>query len=481
MTSPAVRPAPWPVRAMAAVRGAASRLLAPPSPSGIALRGRPDRRDVRPQSIIQVGAWDRRFDEVQGIIAGHEMGQFAASGVLADVLDRNPRIFGALNNRALGVVGSPLVILPGRGDKRRAARVARDLEEDWPLIAPEATTAQIVRHLTVMGFCLCRARVVSARGRWIPTLEPWHPSQLRYDASRDVLLARVRGEPEQVVTPGDGSWVLFARAPQRPWMCGVVRCLALPSEVRAYVTKDWRTWSEKHGLPLVELRVPASKAESDDTTVWFNQMQDMGSGTTIVSPIGDDGKASYGVNLIEAKDTAWEGFKELIARQDGDVSIAIEGSNLSTENTTVGAKASSQSGLTVKQDLKEADAYIVAATAHAQAIRPWAQWNYGDSDLAPWAVYDPTLPEDLKALGETLKAAGDAGEVWARLAASHQRVLDFDAFAEAFGVRLMPVGTALPVNVLDVDEDGAPIAPEARLRRVSARRFLARHRHQLAA
>ena len=148
-------------------------------------------------------------------------------------------------------------------------------------------------------------------------------------------------------------------------MRGVVRCLGLPAETRKHAVNDWTRWSEKHGLPLVELRVPASKAESDETEEWFAQMQDLASDTTIVSPQGEGDAASYGVNLIEAKDTAWEGFKELIGRQDGDVSIAVEGQNLSTENSSVGAKASSQTGHSIRQDLREADAAAGASLVAA--------------------------------------------------------------------------------------------------------------------
>ena len=47
-------------------------------------------------------AWDRTFETVKRIISAHEAGEFAASALLADALDRNPRVHGALNNRCLG-------------------------------------------------------------------------------------------------------------------------------------------------------------------------------------------------------------------------------------------------------------------------------------------------------------------------------------------------------------------------------------------
>jgi phage gp29-like protein len=464
-------------RILAAVTGRFTKPRAPVT--GIVVRRSPSRdaKDGKRQLLPQIGAWDRTFEEVQNVIAQHERGTFRASGVLADVLDRNPRIYGALNNRALGVVGSPFTILPGVGDQRRAAAVARTLEEDWPLIGEEQLVAEIIRSLVTTGFCLCRILPVDVRGRWVPTLTPWHPSFLHYQWMTDQLMATTADRGLVPVVPGNGEWVLFAAARSRFWMRGVVRCLGLPAEVRKHAVNDWSRWSEKHGLPLTELRVPASKAEDEDTTEWFAQMRDLRSDTTVVSPQGDDGKASYGVNLIEAKDTAWEGFKEQIARQDGDVSIAIEGQNLSTENNRVGTNASSRAGHALRQDLREADAYVIATTFYEQVVRFWAAWNFGDADLAPWAVYDPTPPEDLVQLATTMKSAGDAITAWQTIAATRGLEVDVEELAETFRVPLRKATTTPAPDAPAADQALDDGDPAARALRASARRFLARRRH----
>lgn len=460
-------------------RGMVSRLGTPRAPTRTVVVRRPDRRTAR-QLPIGVGSWDRRFEEVQEIIAGHEVGQFRASGILADVLDRNPRIFGALNNRALGVIGAPFSILPGLGDRRRAASIARTLETDWPMMVPEETAAELLRTYVAMGFAVARVRILTVRGRWVPVLEPWHPSFLRWDALSEQLVA-LTDTGEMPVTPGDG-WVLLAGSRTRPWMRGIVRCLGLPAETRNYAVRDWARWSEKHGQPWVELQVPASKAESDEADVWFAQMRDIGTEPVIVSPQGDEGQASFKVNLIEAKDTAWEGFKELIARQDGDVSIAIEGQNLSTENTTVGAKASAAVGHGIRQDLREADAWVLAAALHEQLLAPWSAWNFGDAELAPWAVYDPTPPEDLAQFATLLKSAGDAITAWEPHVKARGLAVDIEELAERFGMPLRSAPSPEPAPTDDAPEErdtvGATVvdlaAVRARQRRAAA--FITRKR-----
>lgn len=464
-----------------ALRRAAARAFGPrPNTSRIVVVRKPDRRDLR-QLPPGVGAWDRRFEEVQGIIAAHETGSFRASGILADVIERNSRVMGALNNRALGVLGAPFSMLPGLGDRRRAAAVARAAELDWAAMMPEETAAEMLRGLTSMGFSVARVNVVTLNGRWVPVLEPWHPSFLRWDPTRHCLMALVEFGGEVPVTPGSG-WVLLAASSVRPWMRGVVRCLGLPAETRGYAVRDWARWSEKHGQPWIELEVPASKQDSAEATEFFAQMRDVGSEPVIVSPQGDKDQASFGVNLIEAKDTAWEGFKELIARQDGDVSIAIEGQNLSTENTTVGSRASASVGHGIRQDLREADAWLLATTVHEQLLRVWAQWNFGDEQLAPWAVYDPTPPEDLAAFATTLKTSGEAIASWQQIAAARGLAVDVQELAERFGIPLIAAQSApspAPPTPPEGEEQADPETARAHAR---ARRFLARrHLHLRAA
>jgi len=461
-----------------ALRSAAARVFGPrPSTSRIVVVRKADRRDLR-QLPPGVGAWDRRFEEVQAIIASHELGSFRASGILADVIERNPRVMGALNNRALGVLGAPFSMLPGLGDRRRAAAVARAAELDWSVMLPEETSAEMLRGLTSMGFCVARVGVVTVNGRWVPTLDPWHPSFLRWDPTRRCLMALTDLMGEVPVTPGAG-WLVLASSSVRPWMRGVVRCLGLPSETRSYAVRDWGRWSEKHGQPWIELKVPASKQDSDEASEFFEQMRDVGAEPVIVSPQGDKDQASFGVNLIEAKDTAWEGFKELIARQDGDVSIAIEGQNLSVENTGTGTYASAKIGHGIRQDLREADAWLLASTVHEQLLRVWAEWNFGDAGVAPWAVYDPTPPEDLSAAATTMKTAGEALTAWQTLAAARGLTVDLEELAERFGIPLIAATAPTEASPTSTPEGEEQADPETARARASARRFLARHlRHQ---
>ena len=67
----------------------------------------------------------------------------------------------------------------------------------------------------------------------------------------------------------------------------LARRLGLSAETRSFAVRDWARWSEKHGQPWIELQVPASKAESDESEEFFQQMREIGQESVIVSPQGD--------------------------------------------------------------------------------------------------------------------------------------------------------------------------------------------------
>ena len=103
-------------------------------------------------------------------------------------------------------------------------------------------------------------------------------------------------------------------------------------------------------------------------------------------------------------------------------------------------------------------------------MRPWARWNFGDADVAPWAIFDPTPPEDLAASAATMKVAGEAIALWTELAKASGRAVDVLALAERFGVPLL----SAPVEPAPPAEDPAADPATAR-QHASARRFLRQH------
>jgi hypothetical protein len=173
---------------------------------------------------------------------------------------------------------------------------------------------------------------------------------------------------------------------------------------------------------------------------------------------------------IEPKNAAaWQGFERIL--QHCDVSIAVELLGQASNATEGGSYAKAVTLDLIRQDILEADAAAIAATLHADILRPWARFNYGDPDLAPVPVWDATPPEDTAKLATTWQTAGNALSAIQSAAAAQGMTVDLDAFAARFGIPLVrraappppttiaPVGTkVLTANEIanSVTEVGSP-------------------------
>lgn len=232
------------------------------------------------------------------------------------------------------------------------------------------------------------------------------------------------------------------RGEYRGWMSGAVRALAIPWLVRQYAHRDWARYSEAHGMPLRGAKVPVTASEIDKEN-FYRQIANIGVETTIQLPQGMDGQ-SFGVDLIEAAAGNWEAFERLIVKCDTNIACAVLGQNLSTE-VEKGSYAAATAHQQVRQDYLEADAETLATTLHQQLLKPWAAFNFGDPDVAPWPTWDATPPEDKAQNATTLQAVTGAVEKLLSLGVP----LDVRALAEQYQIPLLKLDMPLAVGPVD--------------------------------
>jgi phage gp29-like protein len=150
-------------------------------------------------------------------------------------------------------------------------------------------------------------------------------------------------------------------------------------------------------MPIRKAIVPAASDEVQRDAYAAN-LAGLGRETTVMVSRGVDGNNGYDLELVEAKDTAWESFPGLRDSCDLDIVLAILTQNLTTEVKSGGSYAASN---THERGL----ARVVAAnnmawcgrkgdggTIRNQIARPFAWINFGDPNLAPKTRYD--VPED---------------------------------------------------------------------------------------
>ncbi|WP_394845175.1 DUF935 domain-containing protein [Pendulispora brunnea] len=421
----------------------------------------PRRPDQRVYRDLPIALWtDWNVPDVRDALASHVLGNFARSAQLADAALGDDRVQSVVSTRVLGMLGLPFEVAPAEGvDPRKARRAARELEEIWWDVCPAPQTAEFLSWAIMLGFALAEVVWTSKRGRWWPTLRTWHPQLVYYRLDKRCYVVFTQDGAVDV-EPGNGKWILYApRGAYRGWMAGAVRAVAIPWLVRQYAHRDWARYSEAHGMPIKGAKVPATASESDKNNFYL-QIANMGTETTIQLPQGLDGQ-SFGIDLIEAAAGNWEAFDRLITKCDTNIACAILGQNLSTE-VQGGSFAAAGAHQQVRQDYLEADAETLATALHSQLLRPWAAFNFGNPDLAPWPSWDATPPEDRKEAAATLQAFADAV---AKLLSSGVPI-DIRALAERFDIPLLDTEQPVALGALDptIFQYGIMTVNEARAR-----------------
>lgn len=386
----------------------------------------------RALSDVHVTTWT--VGQVRTALRLHVDGDFHRSALLADAARGDDRIKSDLRTRVYAVTGLPFRLDPSpTGDQRRARAVRDELAAEWPRICPPSLVRQILRWGILQGVGYGAVPWESSGGRWWPRPTVWHPQHLRHHEHREALEAQTTEGLVDVV-PGDGAWLCYQPEGDRGWMDASIRGLAIPYLLRSLSRRDWARFGEKHGLPITGAVVPES-ADADDKDNFFDDLRQLAGEGIVMLPRDRDGRG-FGIEMIEPGNAAaWQGFERILGHCD--VSIAVELLGQASNATEGGSYAKAVTLDLIRQDILEADAAAIAATLHADLLRPWARFNFGDPDLAPLPVWDATPPEDTSALATTWQTAGNALGALQAAAQARGMDIDLDAFAARFGIPLV--------------------------------------------
>jgi hypothetical protein len=329
------------------------------------------------------------------------------------------RIRGCLNARIQGLLG----LVPSfekSGDRRRANAAVKALEagEDYWASYPEHELWLMLAWGLMLGVAPMRHDPQYKQGhsgRLLPCPKFWHPATgLRFDGRARVWKVRVAREnqewgAEEVVTPGDGTWILHAPyGLHRPWELGLWKQLCWWKLLKDYGRSDWARNMEKGSLlvvtqTVVQQNAPAqianTKTVRDDTATTLYQR---GKDAVAALPVGAD------LKLVETSGKAQELYSSGIAAANDAFAVSIRGGNLTTSvegGSKAAAEVQERTGDFVNLRF---DAETTSTTLHDQSLVYWAEWNYGDAGLAPWPDYPIAPQRNLKSFAETISAFNKA-------------------------------------------------------------------------
>jgi phage gp29-like protein len=426
---------------------------------------------------------------LRGILVAHEHGMFTQSAMFVDEMLSDDRISGVLNTRIGGLLGAPLTFRPA-DERRKSQKLAEILggtdeansDGEWLRMLDQGTAAQLLKWRIMLGFAIAEKVWVTTDKTWSPRLVVWHPKYTWWNwAQRCFQLATSGPDPNvpaenQEQIPGGGGYLInLPRADRQngqdgkwfvwggpySWMSGAIRSLGMKYVDRQWTERDWARYCEKHGMAIIEGKVPSGTEESEKAA-FLTDLHNVGNEATIITPQGGDGQPSYGVELHEASANTWQTFKSRKESLDTDIAILLLGQNLTT-NVQGGSRAAASVHDDIRIEKKREDAELFRQVRE-QVLIPWAEYNFEagkGNALAPYPEPQIAPPDDEQAEANALKLLGDA---LTSLKAACPRV-DVEGVLEAQGIPLLAEDDPKaqpppPPPVLQIGPDGKPIEPD---------------------
>ena len=334
--------------------------------------------------LVQVqNTWS--VQQARNALYSHMIGQFDQSGQLVDSILGDPRVMATTGSRVSGLFGRE-VRFAAANDSDKARRALEVWQAHWPRLSGTYAMHEAHVYSIHMGWSASQINWDISGEYDLPYLRFWHPrySYYHWTLRRYIALSQ---DGQIAIVPGNAKWVLHCpRGEYRGWIHGAIRGVTEPWLYRHFGARDMARFSEAHGNPTRKGIVPAN-SDPLERSNYELALGSLGTDSAIIVPQGVDGVNSYDLELVEAKDTAWQSFPGLIDRADMDIVLAIMFQNLTTE-VTGGAFAATKAHMDIRQGGIQFDANAWKNTIYNQIARPFAYLNFGDPDLAPWTEWD---------------------------------------------------------------------------------------------
>lgn len=367
-------------------------------------------------------------------------GHLANLSRLCEQMLGDDRLPAVLETRVGGLLGLDLTFeesarrRPRRASgKTRRPRIVRALEDgDWWALFPEDEEQQILMWGLLLGVCPGRLVVdedaVEEDGRLLPRVEFWHPQHLRWDPRSREWKIKVNDRGEEVVlTPGDGEWLLYTPFGRfRPWAHGLWRGLARWWLLKSYAIDDWGRHGENAARAVA---TSDQKSTKDQRRKLAAEIYEAGKDPVIVMPQGFD------LKLVEATANTRDIYDAQVGAADKAFSIGVLGQNLTTD-VEGGSFAAAKVHSKVEAQRIEADAEREATWARTQVLVWYAEWNYGNRDLAPWPLRNTEPPEDMVQKSEVLERVARAVAIFEKRGIP----IDRERLRDDFGVPITDEG-----------------------------------------
>lgn len=202
---------------------------------------------------------------------------------------------------------------------------------------------------------------------------------------------------------------------------GLIRPLAWLHCFQNINAKDLLRFIERYGMPFAMATV--------DKDAWENDRNKI---KQLIRNFGPDGGGvftkSVELKLVEASRSNGDVYFKLLEYLEKAITKVVLGQTATSGDG--GGLSGDNAQSDVRQDILEADCSLMENTINTQVIKPWHNFNNGESTPAPKFVMHCEPPEDIKATAETVKTLFEGG-----------LETDEKEMSEKFGMKLTRIKT----------------------------------------
>ena len=385
-----------------------------------------------------------------------ESGDMTLLADLCDQLIADDRFGELLGQLADDVLGCDLSFEKTMRSTVGNAEKSAELEDDWPVGYDDDELKSIIvwTMLTGVGFAKHEAWIETPDKRVVPALKWWHPQHFSFLPSAQLPVLpgndlrnhrwHVR-QPDGSMKPieaGDGEWVIVTRRSEyRPWASGLWRGLAVWWLLKQYAMQDSGIHTEKASKLVATSTGDTGTAEERKALAQY--VYDSGKDAVVVLPQG------YTMALLEVRANLDELYHSQIRLADEAASLAILGQNLSTKVSGGSLAATKEHSKKESRRVRNA-AQMLTKNLQSQSLIWWAEFNFGDRQLAPYPRFHTDPEEDYSAKAMSLSTLSTA--LLTLKTAGWE--IDEDTVEEEYGVTLKKT------KALEAHENAEPGDPD---------------------
>jgi phage gp29-like protein len=342
---------------------------------------------VKTPYIRQLSDWD--VTSVLAALDAHERGEMSQSGLLWQWCQRDSRLKSCLGDRAGALPSLPFTLDPASEKPTpEELEVAEVLREGWHDCVPEETIKGLVRTGVGMGVVVAHIHWKKGRrGFWWPRLTIFPAWAVRWDETCAAYKVQTRNG-EEVVTPGDGRWLLWEPEGNLSFQFGAILALALPCLITSMGWQNLVNYNDAYGHPVLLAKVPraGSPTETDDFLDDLRSVS-LRERSSLVVKVGlnNDG-SGYGAEYLSPGSTegGTASFENQVELANKEKAIVLKGQTLTTDVADSGSRALGDVQQKVESRLFRGDGAGLSTTLRRDVCKPFARFNYGRASLAPW-------------------------------------------------------------------------------------------------